>query len=60
MFLFKDSSNMIPLRIQTKFIHKLYMDNISVKLESHNFSENLRVVPLENLKKSVNIFLLWH
>lgn len=38
----------IPWHIQTKFIHKLYIDNISVEFENYNISE--RVLPHEDDK----------
>jgi hypothetical protein len=38
----------IPWQIQTKFIHKLYIDNISVEFENYNISG--RVLPHKNDK----------
>ena len=61
------SSKIVPQQIQTKFIHKLYMDNILyiyiyiyiVKYENCNFSLRIsRVMPLKMF--NVQMLLLSH
>jgi len=46
------------IQIQSKFIHKLSMDNISIELQNHSFSLRFfkRVMPIEFVKKNMKMF----
>ena len=50
--------NLLEPVIQTKFIHKLYM-NISVEFINHNFLQRiLRFMPIEKMLRSVKMFAI--
>ena len=45
------------LQIETNFIHKLYMNHISVKFKNHNISSRtLRVMPLDDVIRILSNF----
>ena len=50
--------NLLEPVIQTKFIHKLYM-NISVEFINHNFLQRIwRLMPIEKMLRSVKMFVM--